>query len=42
MVKELLSQELLAEEITDPKVYLDFCMYCFFKGLYYIEKKIIF
>lgn len=39
MVKELLSQELLSAEITDPKVYLDFCMYCFFKGLYYIEKK---
>ena len=39
MVKELLSQELLTAEITDPKVYLDFCMYCFFKGLYYIEKK---
>ena len=39
MVKELLSQELLTAEITDPKVYLDFCMYCFFKGLYYIERK---
>ena len=39
MVKELLSQELLTAEITDPKVYLDFSMYCFFKGLYYIEKK---
>lgn len=39
MVKELLSQELLNTEIKNPKEYLDFCMYCFFKGLYYIEKK---
>lgn len=39
MVKELLTQELLNAQITDGEVYLDFCMYCFFKGLYYIEKK---
>ena len=39
MVKELLSQQLLNAQIREPKVYLDFCMYCFFKGLYYIEKK---
>lgn len=39
MVKELLSQQLLNAKIVEPKIYLDFCMYCFFKGLYYIEKK---
>ena len=39
MIKELLSQKLLSAEITKPKEYLDFCMYCFFKGLYFIEKK---
>ena len=38
-VKELLGQELLNVNITDPKIYLEFCMYCFYKGLYYIEKK---
>jgi hypothetical protein len=38
-VKELLSQQLLNAQITDPKEYLDFCVYCFFKGLHYIEKK---
>ena len=39
MVKELLSQELINAQITDGEIYLEFCMYCFFKGLYYIEKK---
>ena len=39
IVKELLSQELLSAEITNPKEYLEFSMYCFFKGLYFIEKK---
>ena len=39
LVKELLGQELLNVNIIDPKVYLDFCMFCFYKGLYYIEKK---
>ena len=38
-VKELLSQQLLNAQITDPKEYLDFCVYCFFRGLHYIEKK---
>ena len=38
-VKALLGQELLNVNITDPKIYLEFCMYCFYKGLYYIEKK---
>ena len=39
LVKELLGQELLSANILDPQVYLEFCMYCFYKGLYYIEKK---
>ena len=38
-VKELLSQELLNVNITDAKIYTEFCMYCFYKGLYYIERK---
>ena len=39
LVKELLGQELLNVNVVDPKVYLEFCMFCFYKGLYYIEKK---
>ena len=39
MVKELLSQELINAKINDREEYLDFCVYCFFKGLYYIENK---
>ena len=38
-VKELLGQKLLNVYINDSKAYLDFCMYCFYKGLYYIEKR---
>ena len=38
-VKELLSQELVNANITDPKIYSEFCMFCFYKGLYYIERK---
>ena len=38
-IKALLGQELLNVNITDPKIYLEFCLYCFYKGLYYIEKK---
>ena len=38
-VKELLKQELLNANITDPRVYVEFCMYCFYRGLYYIEKR---
>ena len=41
-VKELLSQELVNVNITDPKVYSEFCMFCFYKGLYYIEHKTYF
>jgi len=39
LVKELLGQTLINANIFDPKIYLEFCMYCFYKGLYYIEKK---
>jgi hypothetical protein len=39
MVKELLSQELINAKINDREEYIDFCVYCFFKGLYYIENK---
>ena len=39
MVKELLSQVFLNAAITEGEEYLEFCMYCFYKGLYYIEKK---
>ena len=39
LVKELLEQELLNANITDPRVYAEFSMYCFYRGLYYIEKR---
>jgi hypothetical protein len=39
MVKELLSQIFPTANITDGDEYLEFCMYCFYKGLYYIEKR---
>ena len=38
-VKELLNQNLLNAIIEDNKTYLDFCMYCFYRGLYFIERK---
>ena len=38
-VKELLSQILLNAELIDNKTYLDFCMYCFYRGLYFLEHK---
>ena len=38
-VKELLEQNLLNAVIEDNKTYLDFCMYCFYRGLYFIERK---
>ena len=38
-VKEILRQELINATINNRNEYLDFCMYCFFKGLYHIEKK---
>lgn len=38
-VKELLNQEFITACITEKEEYVDFCMYCFFKGLYLIEKK---
>ena len=33
-VKELLSQNLLKATIFDNKKYLDFCMYCFYRGIH--------
>lgn len=38
-VKELLAQELINAYIIEPKIYTEFCMFCFYKGLYYIEHK---
>lgn len=38
-VKILLSQNLINAEIIDNKTYLDFCMYCFFRGMYCLENK---
>ena len=38
-VKDILSQTLINAEITDNRSYLDFCMYCFYRGIYYLEKK---
>jgi hypothetical protein len=38
-VKEILRQELINATIKNRNDYLDFCMYCFFKGLYHIERK---
>ena len=39
LVKVLFEQELIKINIVDPKIYLEFCMYCFYMGLYHIEKK---
>ena len=38
-VKELINQQLLIAEINDTNIYIDFCMYCFYKGLYLLSKK---
>ena len=38
-VKELLNQELLSANLKERENYLDFSLYCFFRGLYYIERK---
>jgi len=38
-VKNILSQTLINANITDNKSYLDFCMYCFYRGIYYLERK---
>jgi hypothetical protein len=38
-VKDILAQTLLNAEIMDSKTYLDFCMYCFYRGLYCLEKR---
>ena len=37
-VKEILEQSLINATIVDNKTYLDFCMYCYYRGLYYLEK----
>lgn len=39
MVKELLSQHLIGGVLTESSCYLDFCMYCFYRGMYYLENK---
>lgn len=38
-VKDILSQTLINAEITDNRAYLDFCIYCFYRGIYYLEKR---
>lgn len=39
LVKELLGQNLINAIIIDNKTYLDFSMYCFYRGMYYLEIK---
>lgn len=39
LIKELLSQHLIKAGIYDSGSYLDFCMYCFYRGMIYIENK---
>jgi len=38
-VKELLEEKLIIGNFTIPSIYLELCMYCFYKGIYYIERK---
>ena len=38
-VQVLLGQNLINAYILDNKTYLDFCMYCFYRGIYCLEKK---
>ena len=38
-VQVLLGQNLINATILDNKTYLDFCMYCFYRGIYCLEKK---
>jgi len=38
-VKEILSQSLISANIITNKTYLDFCMYCFYRGMLYLENK---
>ena len=38
-VKEIFSQSLINANIINNKIYLDFCMYCFYRGLLYLENK---
>lgn len=39
LVKELLGQNILSALIIDNKTYLDFCLYCFYRGIYSLEQK---
>lgn len=38
-VKGLLNEDFINAKITEPQIYLEFCIYCFYRGLLYIEKK---
>ena len=38
-VQLLLGQNLINAIIIDNRTYLDFCMYCFYRGIYCLEKK---
>ena len=38
-VKELLDQNLLMCQIFDHRTYLDFCMYCFYRGMHFLENR---
>lgn len=39
LIKELINQQLLVAEIKSTQEYVDFCMYCFYKGLYVLNQK---
>ena len=39
IIKELLEQNLIMSQIYDHRTYLDFCMYCFYRGMYFLENK---
>ena len=38
-VKDLLEQNLLMSQIFEHQTYLDFCMYCFYRGMYFLENR---
>ena len=38
LIKELINQQLLVAEIKSTQDYVDFCIYCFYKGLYVLSK----
>ena len=39
IVKELIEQDFMITDLKGTEDYLDFCIYCFYKGLYHIERK---